>query len=169
MAPAVLTFDRAAPTLAHRSLARSEIFPVPEIEDSLAVGAVVRQLDPSRRLRAAGVQQGSQGGPHHRELPDRGGIIVMQVRAGQHFPAGTAQDGSLKSGRSHGSRKMRLTAALLTLACLVACDGVQTVSERSPARDDEWRQRQAELDAQAIMQGMAQARQRAEQLARTGR
>jgi hypothetical protein len=58
---------------------------------------------------------------------------------------------------------------LLTLACLAACGGVQTVSERSPARDDEWRQRQAELDAQAIMQGMAQARQRAEQLARTGR
>ena len=64
---------------------------------------------------------------------------------------------------------MRLTAVLLTLACLVACGGVQTVSERSPARDDEWWQRQAELDAQAIMQGMAQARQRAEQLARTGR
>ena len=64
---------------------------------------------------------------------------------------------------------MRLTAALLTLACLAACNGVQTVSERLPARDDEWRQRQAELDAQAIMQGMAQARQRAEQLARTGR
>ena len=64
---------------------------------------------------------------------------------------------------------MRLTAVLLTLACLAACGGVQTVSERSPARDDEWRQRQAELDAQAIMQGMAQARQRAEQLARTGR
>ena len=61
---------------------------------------------------------------------------------------------------------MRLTVALLTLACLAACDGVQTVSERSPARDDEWRQRQAELDAQAIMQGMAQARHRAEQLAR---
>jgi hypothetical protein len=64
---------------------------------------------------------------------------------------------------------MRLTAALLTLACLTACDGVQTVSEHSQTRDDEWRQRQAELDAQAIMQGMAQARQRAEQLARTGR
>jgi hypothetical protein len=64
---------------------------------------------------------------------------------------------------------MRLTVALLTLACLATCNGVQTVSERLPARDDEWRQRQAELDAQAIMQGMAQARQRAEQLARTGR
>jgi hypothetical protein len=64
---------------------------------------------------------------------------------------------------------MRLTAALLTLACLAACSGVQTVSERSLARDDEWLQRQAELDAQAIMQGMAQARQQAEQLARTGR
>ena len=64
---------------------------------------------------------------------------------------------------------MRLTAALLTLACLAACDGVQTVSEHPAVRDDEGRQRQAELDAQAIMQGMAQARQRAEQLARTGR
>jgi hypothetical protein len=41
---------------------------------------------------------------------------------------------------------MRLTAALLTLACLAACGGVQTLSERSLARDDEWRQRQAELD-----------------------
>ena len=47
---------------------------------------------------------------------------------------------------------------------------VQTVTEPSLARDDdEWRQRQAELDAQAIMQAMAQARQRAEQLAHTGR
>jgi outer membrane biogenesis lipoprotein LolB len=64
---------------------------------------------------------------------------------------------------------MRLTAALLTLACLAACSGVQTVTEPSLARDDEWRQHQAELDAQAIMQGMAQARQRAEQLAHTGR
>ena len=42
------------------------------------------------------------------------------------------------------------------------------MSEHSPARNDEWRQPQAELDAQAILQGMAQARQRAEQLARTG-
>ena len=64
---------------------------------------------------------------------------------------------------------MRLTPALLTLACLAAYGGVPTVSEHSPARDDEWRQRQAALDAQAIMQGMAQARQRAEQLTRTGR
>ena len=62
-----------------------------------------------------------------------------------------------------------LTAALLTMACLTACDEVLTVSEQTPARDDAWRQRQAELDVQPIMQGMAQARQRAEQLARTGR
>ena len=65
---------------------------------------------------------------------------------------------------------MRLTAALLTLSCLAACSGVQGVTDPSLARDDDkWRQRQAELDAQAIMQGMAQARQRAEQLAHTGR
>ena len=66
--------------------------------------------------------------------------------------------------------RMRLAAALLTLVCLSACGGVQAVSEHSLARgDDEGRQRQVELNAQAIMQGMAQARQRAEQLARTGR
>ena len=65
---------------------------------------------------------------------------------------------------------MRLPAALLTLVCLAACGGVRTVSEHAPTRgDDEGRQRQVVLDAQAIMQGMAQARQRAEQLARTGR
>ena len=86
-----------------------------------------------------------------------------------HLPAGTVPDGSLEPGRSRGPRKMRLTPVLLILACLAACDGMQTMSEHRPARDDEWRQRQAELDAQAIMQGMAQARQRAEQLARTGR
>jgi len=64
---------------------------------------------------------------------------------------------------------MRLAAALLTLVCLSACGGV-TVSEHAPTRgDDEGRQRQVVLDAQAIQQGMAQARQRAEQLARTGR
>ena len=66
--------------------------------------------------------------------------------------------------------RMRLAAALLTLVCLAACGGVQAVPEHSLARgDDEGRQRQVELNAQAIMQGMAQARQRAEQLARTGR
>ena len=66
--------------------------------------------------------------------------------------------------------RMRLAAALLTLVCLSACGGVQDVSEHSLARgDDEGRRRQVELNAQAIMQGMAQARQRAKQLARTGR
>ena len=63
---------------------------------------------------------------------------------------------------------MRVTAALLTLVCLAAC-GVQTAPEHLARGDDEGRQRQVELNAQAIMQGMAQARQRAEQLARTGR
>jgi hypothetical protein len=35
--------------------------------------------------------------------------------------------------------------------------------------DDEWRQQQAVLDAEAILQGMAQARQRQQELARTAR
>jgi hypothetical protein len=64
---------------------------------------------------------------------------------------------------------MRLTVALLSLACLAACDGAQTMSEHPPARDDEWRQRLVELDAQAIMQGMGRHANAREQLARTGR
>ena len=65
---------------------------------------------------------------------------------------------------------MRLTAALLIVACLVACGLAQTQSEHALVRyDDEWRQRQAVLDAEAIMQGMQQARERQEALARTSR
>jgi hypothetical protein len=65
---------------------------------------------------------------------------------------------------------MRLTAALLTVACLVACSMAQSQSEHSLVRyDDEWRQRQAVLDAEAILQGMAQARERQDALARTAR
>ena len=65
---------------------------------------------------------------------------------------------------------MRLTAALLIVACLVACAMTQTQSEHALVRyDDEWRQRQAVLDAEAIMRGMEQARQRQEALARTAR
>jgi hypothetical protein len=71
--------------------------------------------------------------------------------------------------RSQPTRRTYRTGSEGAWTSSEACGGVQTVSEHSPARDDEWRQRQAELDAQAIMQGMAQARQRAEQLARTGR
>ena len=52
---------------------------------------------------------------------------------------------------------MRLTAALLTLVCLAACGGVQTVSEHSPARDDEWRQAELEQRQHAVF-GRAAAR-----------
>ncbi len=62
---------------------------------------------------------------------------------------------------------MRLVAALLTVAWLSACDTVPTHSEQALVRDGEWRQRQAVLDAEAILQGMAEARQRAEEMART--
>jgi hypothetical protein len=65
---------------------------------------------------------------------------------------------------------MRLIAALLTVACLVACGMTQTQSEHALlGYDDEWRQQQAVLDAEAIMQGMQQARERQEALARTAR
>jgi hypothetical protein len=65
---------------------------------------------------------------------------------------------------------MRLAVLLLTFACLGACQGEPTQSEHALVRfDNEARQRQAVLDAEAIMQGMAQARERADQLARSAR
>jgi hypothetical protein len=65
---------------------------------------------------------------------------------------------------------MRTAAALLTFACLSACSVAppQPVSEQALVNQDGWRQQQAVLDAQAILEGMAQARNRAQQLARTG-
>ncbi len=62
---------------------------------------------------------------------------------------------------------MRLVAALLTFACLSACNTVPTGSQQALVRDRDWRQQQAARDAQAILQGMAQARQQAEEMART--
>jgi formate dehydrogenase assembly factor FdhD len=65
---------------------------------------------------------------------------------------------------------MRLILALLTMACLASCGLTQTQSEHALVRyDNEWRQRQAVLDAEAIMQGMEQARERQDALARTAR
>jgi hypothetical protein len=65
---------------------------------------------------------------------------------------------------------MRMTALLLMLAVLAACGAEQTQSEHALVRyDDEWRQRQAVLDAEAIMRGMAQARERYQELARSAR
>ena len=66
--------------------------------------------------------------------------------------------------------KMRLLLACITLACTAACAAQQSQSEHALVRyDDEWRQKQAILDAEAILQGMAQARQRQEQMARSAR
>ncbi len=65
---------------------------------------------------------------------------------------------------------MRGFFVLLTVACLAACGSAQTQSEHALVRyDDEWRQQQAVLDAKAIMQGMAQARQSQEEMARSAR
>jgi hypothetical protein len=110
-----------------------------------------------------------------RLLANEGGVVTSpKGRDKQQRPSSTfalvvtgARRAGVEIALIHGPRTMRLTAALLALACLTACSGVQTVTEPPLARDDEWRQ--AELDAQAIMQGMAQARQRAEQLAHTER
>jgi hypothetical protein len=66
---------------------------------------------------------------------------------------------------------MRLAAASLLVFCVTACSSTApTPAEHALVRyDDEWRQRQAVLDAEAILQGMAQARERREMLARTAR
>jgi outer membrane biogenesis lipoprotein LolB len=64
---------------------------------------------------------------------------------------------------------MRIAAALLIFACLSACSAMQSPPEQAFGDKDSWRQQQAVLDAQAIMQGMAQARQRAQEQARSSR
>ena len=66
--------------------------------------------------------------------------------------------------------KMRLLLACFTLASVSACTNQQSQSEHALVRyDDEWRQKQVILDTEAILQGMAQARQRQEQMARSAR
>ena len=64
---------------------------------------------------------------------------------------------------------MRLFAAILTFACLGACSLSPAPSEQGLVRDGAWRQKQAVLDAEAIMQGMAQAQRREAELARSAR
>ncbi|HEX4171981.1 MAG TPA: hypothetical protein VHY82_05835 [Acetobacteraceae bacterium] len=68
---------------------------------------------------------------------------------------------------------MRRLLVFFTVACLSACgtqQQSQSQSEHALVRyDDEWRQKQAVLDAEAILQGMAQARQSRAQMARTSR
>ena len=65
---------------------------------------------------------------------------------------------------------MRLVFALISFGCLSACGMTPSGSEADLVRHDEgWRQHQAELDADAIMQGMQRARDQASQLARSSR
>jgi hypothetical protein len=66
---------------------------------------------------------------------------------------------------------MRIAAVFLTYVCLAGCSPMptQSASEQALTHQDGWGQQQAELDAQAILEGMAQARHRAQELARTGR
>jgi len=63
---------------------------------------------------------------------------------------------------------MRLLAVLIAVAALAACALSQTGSEQALLRyNDEWRNRQAALDADAILKGMAQARHNQAELARS--
>jgi hypothetical protein len=62
---------------------------------------------------------------------------------------------------------MRAVAALM-IVCLSAC-GTSPALEQAWGEQDNWGGPQAQLDAQAIMAGMEQARIRAALLARMGR
>ena len=64
-----------------------------------------------------------------------------------------------------------LAAIGLAAICLAACSDApsQSASEQALMRQDGWRQRQAVLDAEAILEGMQQARLRAEMQARMAR
>jgi len=66
---------------------------------------------------------------------------------------------------------MTRVACLMILAWLSGCsDSAPSASEHALVRyNDEWRQHQAAVDAQAIMQGMAEERSRQEELARSAR
>ncbi len=65
---------------------------------------------------------------------------------------------------------MRLAAVLLMFVCLSGCS-VMSAQQSQPymSQSDEVRQKQALQDADVILQGMAQARQRAQELARSSR
>lgn len=69
---------------------------------------------------------------------------------------------------------MRLIVALMLPICVAAC-ATETASAPTPSEqalvryNDEWRQRQAIRDAEAIIRGMEQARERREMLARSSR
>ena len=65
---------------------------------------------------------------------------------------------------------IRAAAVLITFACLSACGMTPSQSENDLAKhDDNWRAHQATLDADAILQGMARAREQASELARSSR
>jgi hypothetical protein len=64
---------------------------------------------------------------------------------------------------------MRLAVVLLTMACLAACSATPVSSDLVFTDQDARRQKQAILNADAIVQGMMQARRRAEQTARSAR
>ncbi len=95
------------------------------------------------------------------------------------FPTGTplcswlrrlAAAKSAVSPRQHlDVTSMRLVAVLITFACLGACSTTPAPSEQALVRDDMWRQKQAVLDAEAIMRGMTQAQEREAALARSAR
>ena len=62
---------------------------------------------------------------------------------------------------------MRAVTAIM-IVCLSAC-GTSSALEQARDEQNNWGGQQAQLDAQAIMAGMDQARIRAELLARMGR
>ncbi len=64
---------------------------------------------------------------------------------------------------------MRLALALVVAVIVAACAVVQSSSQRAFLGDDGARSAQAALDAEAILQGMEQARNASERVARDNR
>jgi hypothetical protein len=61
---------------------------------------------------------------------------------------------------------MRFIVALLTVLCLGACGSMPSTSEQGFVDQASWQHQQAILDANAILQGMNQARAQTEAFAK---
>ncbi len=172
-----LTWGARGPAITAKT---ADLFPGPQLGTILGVITI----GTGDRLRL-GVLAGGMELRCHRQLSGRVRAFDLLLRLWQRrllgaappaggrwlrpftFPAGVMSGRRLKPPLTiaRWMPAMRLIALLLMLAVLAACGAEQTQSEHALVRyDDEWRQRQAVLDAEAILHGMAQARERSRSL-----
>src|SRR5690348_631590 len=83
-------------------------------------------------------------------------VLRSRLPTADQLLAGKLGVGRLQpAGRGKWMPNMRLLLACFTLVGIAACATQQSQSEHALVRyDDEWRQKQAILDAEAILQGM---------------